>query len=86
VGLSHALAGELAPHGIRVCAVAPGRIHTELASSVPPEINERFLATVPLRSWGTTEDVACTIEFLCSESARYLTGVTIDVNGGVWMS
>lgn len=86
VGLTHALAGELAPYGVRVCAVAPGRIRTELSTSVPPEVNERFLARVPLGTWGETEDVSNAILFLCSTAAGYLTGVTLDVNGGAWMS
>lgn len=86
VGLTHSLAGELGPHGIRVCAVAPGRIRTELTTSVPPEVNERFLARVPLGTWGEPEDVSGAILFLCSTAAGYLTGVTLDVNGGAWMS
>lgn len=86
VGLTHALAGELAPYGIRACAIAPGRIRTALAAMVAPEVNERFLARVPLRAWGEPEDVANAIVFLASDAARYLTGVTLDVNGGAWMS
>jgi 3-oxoacyl-[acyl-carrier protein] reductase len=86
VGLAHAVAGELAPYGVRACAVAPGRIRTELTTSVDPEINERFLARVPLGIWGEPEDVSNTILFLCSTAAAYVTGVTLDVNGGAWMS
>lgn len=86
VGLTHALAGELAPYGVRACAVAPGRIRTELSTSIPPEVNERFLARVPLGTWGETGDVSNAILFLCSTAAGYLTGVTLDVNGGAWMS
>jgi 3-oxoacyl-[acyl-carrier protein] reductase len=86
IGLAHALAGELAPHGVRVCAVAPGRIRTELATSVPPEVNERFLSRVPMGTWGEPGDVSNAILFLCSTAAGYVTGVTLDVNGGAWMS
>lgn len=86
VGLTHALAGELGPHGIRVCAVAPGRIRTELSTSVSSEVNERFLSRVPLGTWGEPEDVSRAILFLCSDAAGCLTGVTLDINGGAWMS
>ncbi len=86
VGLTHAIAGELAPYGVRACAVAPGRIRTELSMSVPPEVNERFLSRVPMGAWGEPEDVSNAVLFLCSTAASYVTGVTLDVNGGSWMS
>jgi 3-oxoacyl-[acyl-carrier protein] reductase len=86
IGLAHSMAGELAPYGVRVCAVAPGRIRTELSTSIDPAVNERFLARVPLGAWGEPHDVSRAILFLCSDAAGYLTGVTLDINGGAWMS
>lgn len=84
-GLTKALAGELAPYGVRVNAVAPGRIRTELATAIPDEVNQRFLQTVPLACWGEPEDVAQAVLFLVTDQSRYITGTTLDVNGGAWM-
>ena len=84
-GLTKALAGELAPFGVRVNAVAPGRIRTELATAVPDQVNRRFLETVPLTCWGEPDDVAQAVLFLVTDQSRYITGATLDVNGGAWM-
>lgn len=84
-GLTKSLAGELAPYGVRVNGVAPGRIWTELASGIPEEVNRKFLETVPMECWGQPEDVAQAVLFLVTESSRYITGMTLDVNGGAFM-
>lgn len=84
-GLTKALAGDLAPYGVRVNAIAPGRIRTELATSVPEEVNRKFLETVPMGCWGEPEDIAQAVLFLVTEPSRYITGLTLDVNGGAWM-
>jgi 3-oxoacyl-[acyl-carrier protein] reductase len=81
-----ALAKELAPHGVRVNGVAPGVIATpyhERHSS--PELFQKFVAGIPLGRAGTAEEVAEVIVFLASPAARYLTGETVEVNGGMWM-
>jgi 3-oxoacyl-[acyl-carrier protein] reductase len=81
-----ALAKELAPHGVRVNGVAPGVIATpyhERHSS--PELFQKFVAGIPLGRAGTAEEVAEVIVFLASPAAGYLTGETIEVNGGMWM-
>jgi len=81
-----ALAKELAPHGIRVNGIAPGVISTpfhERHSS--QELLERLRAGIPLGRLGTAEDVADVIVFLASPAGRYLTGETIEVNGGMRM-
>jgi 3-oxoacyl-[acyl-carrier protein] reductase len=80
------LAKELAPYGVRVNAVAPGVIVTpyhERHSS--PELFQRFITGIPMGRAGTAEEVADVIVFLASPAARYLTGETIEVNGGMWM-
>ena len=80
------LAKELAPYGVRVNGVAPGVIATpyhERHSS--PELFQKFVASIPLGRAGTAEEVADVIVFLASPAARYLTGETIEVNGGMWM-
>jgi 3-oxoacyl-[acyl-carrier protein] reductase len=81
-GLTRALAGELGRFGIRVCAVAPGRIRTELAMKAPKEINDRILAHIPLGVWGEPEDVANLTLFLSSNAAAHITGATIFLDGG----
>ncbi len=80
------LARELAPHGIRVNGIAPGVIATpyhERYSS--PELMQRFVASIPLGRAGTSEEVADAIVFLASPAARYVTGATLEVNGGMLM-
>jgi 3-oxoacyl-[acyl-carrier protein] reductase len=80
------LAKELAPHGIRVNGVAPGVIATpyhERYSS--PELLQKFIASIPLGRVGTSEEVADVIVFLASPAARYITGETVEVNGGMLM-
>jgi 3-oxoacyl-[acyl-carrier protein] reductase len=80
------LAKELAPHGIRVNAIAPGIIDTPYHERYsPPEIFKKFLANVPMGRAGTSEEVAEVIVFLASPASRYMTGETVEVNGGMLM-
>jgi 3-oxoacyl-[acyl-carrier protein] reductase len=80
------LAKELAPHGIRVNGIAPGIIATPYHERYsPPEVFERFIASIPLGRAGTSEDVADVIVFLASPEARYMIGETVEVNGGLLM-
>ena len=92
--LTHSLALELAPYGIRVNTVAPGNMLTEMhladlriaaaLGGVPLEDEvERVRASIPLERHGTGEDVAGVVAWLASEDAAYVTGQTIGVNGGV---
>lgn len=86
LGLTKALARELAPRGITVNSVAPGLIDAPmLRLSLAPENDAGAAAAIPLNRIGQPEDVAGAIRYLASDAASYLTGVTIDVNGGYRM-
>ena len=86
IGLTKILAREVAGYGIRVNGVAPGRIDTPMIRDVPPEVNEQYLKTIPLKRLGKAEDVADGILFLLSDAASYNTGVILDINGGLAMT
>jgi 3-oxoacyl-[acyl-carrier protein] reductase len=80
------LAKEMAPHGVRVNAIAPGVIDTpfhEVFST--PEMMKNFVASIPLGRVGTSEECATVIAFLASDAARYVVGETVEVNGGQLM-
>jgi 3-oxoacyl-[acyl-carrier protein] reductase len=86
VGLTKALAREVASRGITVNAVAPGFIETEMTASLPDAVRQAMRAQIPLERFGTPDDVAAVVEFLASEGAGYITGQVIHVNGGMWSS
>lgn len=77
--LTREMAHDFAPHGIRVNAIAPGEIKTEMVS---PETEARFSPLIPMRRIGAPEEVAKVIFFLCSDAASYVTGEEIQINGG----
>jgi len=80
------LAKELAPYGVRVNGIAPGVIWTPYHERYsPPEMFQKYVAQIPLGRAGTAEEVAEVIVFLASPAARYMTGETVEVNGGMWM-
>ena len=80
-GLTVSLARELGPKGIRVNAVAPGIIETDMMKAVPKSVIEPMVAQVPLRRLGQPEDIANAFVFLASEEASYITGVVLSVDG-----
>ena len=83
LGLSRHTAREVAPDNINVNAVAPGSMDTEMVRELAtPEHMERERQNIPLRRLGTAQDEANLVAFLCSEEASYITGATIDINGG----
>ena len=84
VTLSRFLAREHAADGITVNAVAPGPHDTPMWAALDDGLRDRILATVPGDAPGDPADLAAVIEFLCGPHAGYITGATIDVNGGQW--
>jgi 3-oxoacyl-[acyl-carrier protein] reductase len=85
IGFSKALAREVAGRGITVNCVAPGYIATPMTEKLPEEVKKAFLDIIPMKRFGTPEEVARVVKFLCSEDASYITGQVISVNGGMYM-
>src|SRR4051812_33242977 len=87
LGLTRALANEWAPHGVRVNAVAPGYIATDLNQRLrdDPVRYQEMLDRIPAGRWGTPDDLAATFVSLCSPASAYMTGQVVTVDGG-WMS
>ena len=83
LGLTKTLAKELARDRIRVNAVAPGVIDTEMFAGVPEKVRQKFLASVPLGRLGRAEDIARVHLFLASDDAAYITGHTVFCDGGL---
>ena len=81
--VSASLALEGARHGITANAIVPGIIGTEAFNFGNPEMNERMVKRTALRRAGDPQDVANAIAFLCSELASYVTGVALEVSGGI---
>lgn len=77
--LTREMAHDYAPHGIRVNAIAPGEIKTDILS---PETEARLAPTIPMRRIGRPDEVARVLFFLCSDAASYVTGEEIQINGG----
>ena len=85
IGLVRTLAKEAAPHGITVNAIAPGIVGTAPVLAQIEDHLEEYGKTIPLGRIGTPEEVARVVLFLCSPLSDYITGVTVDVNGGMYM-
>ncbi len=81
IGASKALAREVAKRGVTVNVLAPGFIETDMTAGLP---REQLLAQIPAGRFGKPEDVAAAAVFLCSDSAGYITGAVLNINGGVY--
>ncbi|MGY4183051.1 3-oxoacyl-[acyl-carrier protein] reductase [Bradyrhizobium sp. USDA 4518] len=82
VGLTRAAARDLAPHGITVNCIAPGRILSDLTGPPASSVNRSALSRIPVGRFGTAEEVAHVVAFLASPTAGFITGATIDITGG----
>jgi 3-oxoacyl-[acyl-carrier protein] reductase len=85
IGLTKALAREVASRGITVNAVAPGFIPTALTNDLPQELKEGMMKLIPLGRWGEPEEIASAVAFLASDEAAYITGHVLSVDGGMMM-
>ena len=85
IGMTKCVARELASRGITCNAVAPGFIVTEMTDVLSDAVKEAMVAQIPLKKFGTTQDVAKTVAFLASDDASYITGQVISVDGGMHM-
>ncbi|MBM3325340.1 MAG: SDR family oxidoreductase, partial [Calditrichaeota bacterium] len=85
IGFTKSIAKELAPRGIRVNAVAPGYIETDMTRNLSDAAKEEFLARIPLGATGQAEDVARAVAFFVSPAAEYITGQVLSVNGGLYI-
>ena len=85
IGFTKSLARELAARNVTVNCVAPGFIATDMTAVLKDEIKESILKSVPLGVMGESDDIANAVLFLASDGAKYVTGTTLDVNGGSYM-
>ena len=85
IGLTKALARELAGRNITVNAVAPGFINTDMTENLPEAVKTHVLSLIPIAKFGECEDVAATVAFIASPEAKYITGQVLTVDGGMAM-
>ena len=83
IGFTRALAKEVGGYGIRVNAVAPGFIATDMTESLPADVVSEAVKRVALKRMGTVQDVADIVSFLASDRASYITGQVFQVDGGI---
>ncbi|MGP0564895.1 3-oxoacyl-[acyl-carrier-protein] reductase [Nitrospina sp. 32_T5] len=85
IGLTKTTAREVASRGIRVNAIAPGFIDTDMTRQLKEDVREQLIGQIPMARLGQPQDIADSVAFLVSDRARYITGQVINVNGGMLM-
>lgn len=83
IGFTKSIAMEGAGRSIRCNAIAPGLIETRMTEAIPEKIRTEMVSEIPLGAMGKPEDVANGVAFLCSPEASYITGIVLDINGGI---
>ncbi len=86
IGLTRALAVEVASRNITVNAVSPGFIVTPMTAGLTEQVKADLIARIPLGRMGSDREIACGVLFLASEEARYITGHVLDINGGLYLA
>ncbi|CAK7046882.1 MAG: 3-oxoacyl-[acyl-carrier-protein] reductase FabG [Desulfovibrio sp.] len=84
IGLTKASAKELAARNITVNAIAPGFIETDMTAALPEDVQKTYLSQIPLKRFGSVDDIAAAVSFLASDRAGYITGQVLAVNGGLY--
>lgn len=85
IGFTKSVAREFASRGIRVNAVAPGFIESDMTATLDEKVVENYMSAIPLSKFGKVEDVANTVSFLVSDQSAYITGQTLQVDGGMYI-
>ncbi len=85
VGMTKSIARELGSKGLTANLIAPGFIETDMTASLPPQVKEAALPSIPLRRFGLPADIAAAVAFITSEEASYITGQVLAVDGGMSM-
>jgi 3-oxoacyl-[acyl-carrier protein] reductase len=85
VGMSKAIALEVARYGVTINCVAPGFIETDMTAKLDAQTQEAFLTQIPMGRMGAVQDIVEAVSFLASDKAGYMTGSTLHVNGGLFM-
>ncbi len=85
IGFTKSIAKEYGSKGVRANVIAPGFIETDMTEALPERIKEEYLKNIPLKRFGSVDDVSGVVEFLLSPSAGYITGTVINVSGGLYI-
>lgn len=85
IGLTKSVAKEFAPRGVRCNAIAPGFIQSEMTDKLSDNVKQDYMNAIPMKKFGTPEDVANVVAFLASDNSGYITGQVVQIDGGLLM-